>query len=197
MVQLIMKIFLMLVGVLFCTVVAVSSGPFFTAPGHSWLTVAGAADSSFTQADRDRMIRMEDRMTRMEDGLKATNQRLDDNLKAINQRIDDSLKAINQRFDTTNQKIDDGLKATNQRIDDSIRSINQKLDDNRGLMYVLLSGMFILVGFILWDRRTTLAPVVRTTRELEDRTEKLVLAIKEKAEKDPELKEALRHAGLL
>ncbi|MBF0591564.1 MAG: hypothetical protein HQL02_05690 [Nitrospirae bacterium] len=178
-----MKIFIILFAWLFITVVAVNSGPFFTAPGHSWLlTVAEAADSSFTQADRDRMIRME---VKIEEGLKAVNQRIDDNIKATNQRFD----AINQRFD-----------AINQRIDDSLKSINQKFYDNKGLMYVLLSGMFALVGFILWDRRTTLAPVVRTTRELEarvEKAEKLELAIKEKAEKDPELKEALRHAGLL
>ncbi|MBF0592317.1 MAG: hypothetical protein HQL02_09540 [Nitrospirae bacterium] len=167
MVQLVMKAFMILVGVmlsglLISTVVAVN-----------------AADSSFTQADRDRIIRMEDRMTRMEDGLKALNQRLDDNLKAINQRIDDSLKAINQRIDATNQRI----------------------DDLKGVIYVLISvtmsSVLVIVGFILWDRRTTLAPVVRTTKELEARTERLELIIKEKAEKDPELKEALRHAGLL
>ncbi|MBF0593030.1 MAG: hypothetical protein HQL02_13175 [Nitrospirae bacterium] len=138
----------------------------------SQAVVVEAADSSFTQADRDRMIRFEET-------LKAVNQRID----ALNQRLDDNLKAINQ-------KIDDGLKATNQRI-----------DDLKGVIYVLISvtmsSVLVIVGFILWDRRTTLAPVVRTTKELEARTERLELIIKEKAEKDPELKEALRHAGLL
>ncbi|MBF0566206.1 MAG: hypothetical protein HQK89_13300 [Nitrospirae bacterium] len=71
----------------------------------------------------------------------------------------------------------------------------------RGLIYVMItvtvSGMFTLILVVLWDRRTTLAPVVKTTRELETRTEKLELAIKEKAGQDPELKTALRHAGLL
>jgi len=28
--------------------------------------------------------------------------------------------------------------------------------------------MFILIGFILWDRRTTLAPVVNETKELKE-----------------------------
>ncbi|MBF0539424.1 MAG: hypothetical protein HQL03_14345 [Nitrospirae bacterium] len=142
-----MKIFVIVFGLMISQAIAVGSGP----------AVAEAADSSFTQADRDRM-------TRMEEGLKALNQRLDDSLKAINQRI----------------------------------------DDLRGLIYVLISvtmsSVLVIVGFILWDRRTTLAPVVRTTRELEarvEKAEKLELAIKEKAEKDPELKEALRHAGLL
>ncbi len=130
----------------------------FVALLFSTAVAIDAADSSFTQADRDRMLRLE---VRLEEGLKAIN-----------------------------QKMDDGLKATNQII-----------DDLRGLIYVMISvtisGMFVLVGFILWDRRTTLAPVTKTTKELEARTDKLELAIKEKAEKDPELKEALRHAGLL
>ncbi|MES0336141.1 MAG: hypothetical protein SFH39_07275 [Candidatus Magnetobacterium sp. LHC-1] len=154
MVELSMKTLMVFLGLMLCMTIGVE-----------------AADSSFTQADRDRMIRLE---IKLEEGLKATNQRID----ATNQRIDDSLKAVNQRFD----------------------SVNQRIDDLIGLIYVMISGMFVLVGFILWDRRTTLAPVVRTTRELEaraEKAEKLELAIKEKAENDPELKEALRHAGLL
>src|SRR5208337_4976676 len=79
-------------------------------------TAVAEAGSSFTQSDRDRMIRLEE-------GQKATN-----------------------------KKIDDGLKATNQRI-----------DDMKELIYVVISGMFILIGFILWDRRTALAPAVRKT----------------------------------
>ncbi|MBF0592269.1 MAG: hypothetical protein HQL02_09295 [Nitrospirae bacterium] len=172
-----MKTLMILFGLLISQAIAVGSEPFFTAPGsvsgstrgHSWFfTVAEAADSSFTQADRDRITRLE---VKLEEGLKAVN-----------------------------QKIDDGLKAVNQRLDDNIKAINQKFDYVIGLMYVMLSGMFVLVGFILWDRRTTLAPVVRTTKELEarvEKAEKLELAIREKAEKDPELKEALKHAGLL
>ncbi len=129
--------------------------------------------------------------------------KLEEGLKATNQKIDDGLKATNQRIDATNQRLDDGLKAVNQRFDSvnqRFDSVNQRIDDLIGLIYVMISGMFVLVGFILWDRRTTLAPVVRTTRELEaraEKAEKLELAIKEKAENDPELKEALRHVGLL
>ncbi|MBF0337323.1 MAG: hypothetical protein HQL05_05780 [Nitrospirae bacterium] len=127
--------------------------------------VVDAADSSFTQADRERLVRLEE-------GLKATN-----------------------------QKIDDGLKATNQRMDDGFKATSQRIDDLRGLIYVMISvtisGMLFIVGFALWDRRTILAPLAATVKELETRTGKLELAIKEKADKDPELKEALKHAGLL
>ncbi|MBF0537229.1 MAG: hypothetical protein HQL03_03145 [Nitrospirae bacterium] len=148
-------------GLLFCTAIGVD-----------------AADSSFTQADRDRMIRLEERMVRLEDRMNHLEERMI--------RVEERMSRLEERM----IRVEEGLKATNQRI-----------DDVRGLIYVMISvtmsGTFILIGFVLWDRRTTLAPVVRTTRELEDHTEKLTLAIKEKAEKDPELKEALRHAGLL
>ncbi|MBF0564226.1 MAG: hypothetical protein HQK89_03190 [Nitrospirae bacterium] len=113
-----------------------------------------AADSSFTQADRERAIRLEVRL-------------------------------------------DEGLKATNQRIDDLKESMNNDIKSLRDLSYVILGGIFVLITFVLWDRRTTLAPVVKTTKELEERTTKIEHVIKEKAEKDPELKKALKHAGLL
>ncbi|MBF0591373.1 MAG: hypothetical protein HQL02_04725 [Nitrospirae bacterium] len=170
-----MKTLMILFALLISTAIVVGSEPFFTAPGsapgstrgHSWLlTVAEAADSSFTQADRDRMIRMEDRMTRMEDRMSHLEERII--------RVEEGLKAVNQRID-----------AVNQRLDDNIKAINQKFDYLIGLIYVMLSGMFVLVGFILWDRRTTLAPVVRTTREIEARTERLELVLREKAAKDP------------
>ncbi|KJU87044.1 hypothetical protein MBAV_000759, partial [Candidatus Magnetobacterium bavaricum] len=73
-----MRTFVILFGLLISQAIGVDSG--------SLVTVAGAADSSFTQADRDRMIRTE---VKLEEGLKTVNQRID----AVNQRIDDNLKA--------------------------------------------------------------------------------------------------------
>ncbi|MFN7065745.1 MAG: hypothetical protein ACK4OF_06335, partial [Aquificaceae bacterium] len=52
---------------------------------------------SFTQEDRDRLIRLEE-------GLKATNQRIEEGLKATNQRIEEGLKATNQRIDDLNKR---------------------------------------------------------------------------------------------
>ncbi|MBF0564095.1 MAG: hypothetical protein HQK89_02510 [Nitrospirae bacterium] len=152
------------------------------------LNAASSDAASFTQADRDRMIRVE---IKLDEGLKAVNQRIED----TNKRIED----IDRRFEDTNKRIEDinkRIEDTNRRFDDT----NRRVDDLRGVMYVLIgsifSGVFILISFVLWDRRTTLAPVARTTRELEERTNKLEHAIKEKAETDPGLKEALKHAGI-
>ncbi|MBF0458757.1 MAG: hypothetical protein HQK99_12785 [Nitrospirae bacterium] len=137
------------------------------------------ADTAFTQADRDRIIRIE---VRLDEGLKTVNLKVDDGLKSVNLKIDDGLKAVNLRIDDTNKRIDD---------------LNRRIDDLKGLSYVIIGGIFTLIGFVIWDRHTTLKPVVTTVRELEKRFDRFELAIKEKAESDPILKEALRHAGLL
>lgn len=52
------------------------------------------------------------------------------------------------------------------------------------------SLMSVLIGFIFWDRRTDVSPIIQ-------RTERMELALKQLAIKNPEVSEALRQAGLL
>ncbi len=54
---------------------------------------------------------------------------------------------------------------------------------------MVLMSIFGLVGFIIYDRRTTLAPV-------EGKTERIIKALRERAEKDPILMEALKNTAL-
>jgi len=133
----------------------------------------------FTQDDRDRLIRLE---TKLEEGLKATNQRIDD---------------LNKRIDDLNRRVEEGFKATNQRIDD----LNRRIDGLQTFMLwgfgILFGGMGILIGFVIWDRRTALAPAIKKYKELEEKEEKIEKVLKELAEKDPKIAEALKHVGLL
>ncbi|KWT86725.1 hypothetical protein [Candidatus Magnetominusculus xianensis] len=145
----------------------------------SWVC---AADPSFTQQDRERLTRVE---VRVDEGLKATNQRIDDTSKATNQRMDDGFNALNRQMN-------DGFNALNHRMND----LNTRMSDLYGLMYVLIGGMLTLVGFVLWDRRTTLAPVIRTNRELQERGDKIEKVLKELALKDPNMAETIKHIGL-
>ncbi|MBF0519188.1 MAG: hypothetical protein HQK92_05640 [Nitrospirae bacterium] len=146
-------------------------------------TVASAADSSFTQADRERMVRIEE-------GLKATNQRIEEGLKATNQRIDDMRVDMNSlRADMNSLKAD-----MNKRFEQMTTFMLWGFGILFGLFF---SGMGFLMGFVLWDRRTALAPAVQKTKELEERAELLEKALKEVSIKNPDIKEALKHVGLL
>jgi len=111
----------------------------------------------YTQADRDRMVRVETKSD------------------ALDKRIDDLKSSIDARFDEVNKKID--------RLDDKFDSYFRW-----GFGLVLMS-IFGLIGFIIYDRRTTLAPV-------ENKTERIIKSLREAAEKDPVLREALKKSAL-
>jgi predicted NBD/HSP70 family sugar kinase len=95
------------------------------------------------------------------------------------------------------KKIDQSFKAINQRIDDLESNVNRWIDDLRGLIYVILTGIIALIGFVLWDRRTALAPAVKKNTELEEEEEKIKDALRDYALKEPELATALKGVGLM
>lgn len=118
----------------------------------------------YTQADRDRMVRVEAKCD-------ALDKRIDDLKSSIDARFGE----VNNKFDEVNKKID--------RLDDKFNSYFMW-----GFGLVLMS-IFGLIGFIIYDRRTTLAPV-------ESKTERIIKSLREAAEKDPVLREALKKTAL-
>lgn len=93
------------------------------------------------------------------------------------------------------------VRATNQRIDGLEKSINQRIDTLQTFMLwgfgILFGGMGILIGFVIWDRRTALAPAIAKNRELEERGEKVEKALKEYAKVEPRLGEILKSLKLM
>jgi len=114
-------------------------------------------------------------------------------IKRLDQRFEAMETQINQRFEAVNQRFD--------AVDQRFEGINQQISELKSFMLwgfgILFAGMFSLVGFVLWDRRTALAPAVSKYSALEEREEKLEKALKEMAQTDPRAAEALRHVGLL
>lgn len=133
--------------------------------------LAFAKDIPFTQEDRDRLIRLEVKV----------------------EQIDKRFDQIDKRF----EQIDKRFEQADKRGD----SIERRLERLEGVMMwgfgLLFTTMIGLVGFVLWDRRTALAPAIRKNKELEEREEKLEKALKEIAVKDPNVAEALKHVGIL
>jgi len=104
----------------------------------------------------------------------------------------------------TKQDIEEIRKIVREEVQREIQSVkveiqyvNKRIDDLTNLLYVILAGMFALVGFVLWDRRTALAPAVRKAKELEEEEEKIKKVLKEYSRQQPKMEVALRQAGLL
>jgi len=90
-------------------------------------------------------------------------------------------------------RIETKVESLDKRIDDIHFQIN-RLEDKFDSYFMwgfglVLMSIFGLIGFIIYDRRTTLAPV-------ENKTERIIKVLKEAAEKDPALREALKNTAL-
>ncbi len=105
-------------------------------------------------------------------------------------RLEEGQKALVQRLDETNKKMEE-LKADLQR---QIESLYTLMLWGFGILF---GGMGILIGFVLWDRRTALEPAVKKARDLEEREERLERVLKKLARKNPDIAEALKEEGLL
>ncbi len=121
----------------------------------------------YTLADRDRAIRSEAILGSYE----ARFNDIDKRFEAIDKRFD----AIDKKFEAVDNKFD--------RMEDKFTQL---------FMWgfgIVLMAIFGLVGFIIYDRRTTLAPV-------EGKTNKLIEALKEAAKEDQTLRKALDKVAL-
>jgi hypothetical protein len=98
-------------------------------------------------------------------------------------------------------RLEEGQKRLEQRIDGVQTNLGQRIDDIRDLVLwgfgITFAGMFALVGFVIWDRRTALAPAARRIEDLQDRERRLEEALKRLSKDDPKLAEILRSLGLL
>ena len=94
-------------------------------------------------------------------------------------------------------KLDEYQKQTQLQFD----NIQKQLDNHQIFLYwgfgILISFMGFILGFVLWDRRTILAPVVKEAEELKRRENKILDILRAYSEKEPKLRELLKNAGML
>ena len=85
--------------------------------------------------------------------------------------IIESLMRLESGTKTNRQALEAAIEASRQAIEANRQAIEISRAEMLGFMKwgfgLLLTGMFILFGFILWDRQSTLKPIKDETDELE------------------------------
>lgn len=101
-------------------------------------------------------------------------------------------------------RLDDGVARLEERVtrlEEKVAALGQRIEDLRQVVLagfgITFTGMFALVGFVIWDRRTAIAPVTRRVSELEDEHKKFKAAILELSKENPRSAEILRKLGIL
>jgi len=87
------------------------------------------------------------------------------------------------------------------RLEEGQKGLESRIVDLRQLVLwgfgVTFAGIFALIGFVIWDRRTAIAPAVRGVEDLQDRQQRIEKALRELSRDNPKLAESLRNLGLL
>ena len=99
-------------------------------------------------------------------------------------------------------RLEEGVKTNREMIVNLRTEMGSMRTEILGFMKwgfgLLFTGMLILVGFILWDRRSTLQPVREDIAELETRkVDRVIAAMKILAKEDSRVAQVLRGVGLL
>ena len=154
--------------------------------------------------------------------IKAGQQAMQQRFEAIDQRFNDMEKRSEQRFTAMEKQndqrftsIDHRFTAMEKQNDQRFNSIDQRFSSLESTINTLFSALIMLIvalfGYIAWDRRTALKPLERDMQilkqELENDLElkaaegsivnRMASVLKELAQSDPKVAQALRNYSLL
>lgn len=137
--------------------------------------IAFAKEVPYTLEDRDRLIRIET------------------SLKEFKEAVDRRFEQVDKRFEQVDKR-SDGIERRLERLETVMMW-------GFGLLFTSMVGM---VGFVLWDRRTAVAPVARALKEtdaeieeLKKREQTIEEILKVYAKGDQRLSELLKTKGLM
>ncbi len=175
-----------------------------TVPGHEANAQGTGTKAntpvSFTLADRDRLLKLENSVKMLDVKIDATNQMISSLEKSTNERISSLEKSTNERISSLEKSINGRFDAQDIRFD--AQDIRFDAQDKRfdalqnqmnilfGFLFLILGGVMSLIAFVIYDRRTILRPLNQKQEEMET-------ALIKFSRKNKDLREALQKAGIL
>ena len=143
------------------------------------LTPSYAADG-FTQKDRELLIELKIRMGEIDKRFEQIDKRFE--------QVDKRFEQVDRRFEQADKRFEQADKRSDG-IERRLERLETVMMWGFGLLFTSMVGM---IGFVLWDRRSALAPAVRMVKELEERERLLEKALKEYANIEPRFAEILK-----
>lgn len=79
------------------------------------------------------------------------------------------LEGTDKRFDTLEKTTDKRFDGVDKRFDDA----NKRMDMLFYMMLAMLTGIFGLIGFVVWDRQVSIKPILEDNKQLAKEIEQL------------------------
>ena len=178
--------------------------------------VPALALDSFTQADRERLVRMEATQT-------VFMQQMDKRFEQVDKRFEELRTDMNARFEQVDKRLEEQRSDTNKRFEELRTDMNKRFEELRtdmnarfeqttNMFYVLsviFTTLFAAVfSFAWWDRRSVLITARKAAKEVvEERTqdiekirltvEQVVKVLRRHADKTPAFRDIMQRANLL
>ena len=135
-----------------------------------------AKEVPFTLDDRDRLIRTEAE------------------IKSLRNEMNSEIGSLRNEMTSEIGSLRNEMNLLRNEMNYKFESLQTQINDIKTFLYwgfgFLFSAMLFLVGFVIWDRRTTVAPVKKEN-------ERIIEALTEYSKENPRLAEILRNAGIL
>jgi len=88
-----------------------------------------------------------------------------------------------------------------ESIDKQFMYQQKQIDDIKTLFYwgfgILITLFIFMLGYMIWDRRTAMHPILIQASKAEANSSNLILSLKDYSKKHPELAEILKSHGIL
>jgi len=159
-----------------------------------------AIADSFTQKDRELLIRLDERLNQIDKRF---------------EQIDKRFEQIDKRFEQVDKRIEELRQDTNKRFEELRHDMNKRFEqvdkrfqEQNNLMIAIITAfaaiVAVTIAFALWDRRTMIRPFEDRVKKIESdiandqkKVEALLKALREYAKKDKGLAQILKSFSLL
>lgn len=147
--------------------------------------MAGEDSNSFTQADRELLVRLDERLNQIDKRF----EQIDKRFEMVDKRIEELREDMNKRFEQSDKRMEELREDMNKRFEQLMNFLWM-------LSAIFTSLVLAVITFALWDRRTMLKHA-RDEMEKEGRLSDLIRAMRKVAEKNSDVAAALKSVNLL
>ncbi len=161
---------------------------------------AHAGGDSFTQKDREALIRIDERLNQIDKRF----EQIDKRFEQVDKRFAELRQDMNRRFEELRQDINKRF----EQVDKRFEQVDKRFESMQNLMMAIVGAFAAIVavsiGFAIWDRRTMVRPFEDKMKKIEDdivsdrkRLERLFEVLRNYARNHPDLADILKQFSIL